>query len=236
MKKITFLLSYFNQKTALEYHIKIWKKYPVKLKQSITFQIIDDCSKKNPAIYTLRELDTDGLNIDFYRVCDDLYCNIAGARNLGSQEANTEWLLVLDMDTVVTSKMATQLLELIESPATKTAYQFNRCVIGDEGHPKNGQRHPAVCLIKKADYWNVGGCEEDLVGHYGQTDPSFWYKAKGKINRVFRKDIVLDYLLDGEANITRDTSVNLKLFNEKKRTGKWSTNYVRFNWEKISIG
>ena len=38
-----------------------------------------------------------------------------------------------------------------------------------------------MSLLRKKDYWNVGGCEEDLVGNYGQTDPIFWYRAKGKL-------------------------------------------------------
>ena len=47
--KLTFLLSYFNQSKVLEKHIGIWNNYPDTLKKQISFQIIDDCSLKNPA-------------------------------------------------------------------------------------------------------------------------------------------------------------------------------------------
>ena len=90
-----------------------------------------------------------------------------------------------------------------------------------------------MCLLRLEDYWNVGGCEEDLVGHYGQTDPIFWYRAQGKLNVNVRMDMFLDYIPEGEANINRDTRHNHKLFEYKKNTNRWSTDFVRFDWEKI---
>ena len=93
--------------------------------------------------------------------------------------------------------------------------------------------HPAVCLIRVSDYWNVGGCEEDLVGHYGQTDPIFWYRAEGKLNVEFKKDIYLDYIPEGEAKIDRDKIHNYKLFQQKKRDNSWSNDFIRFEWDKI---
>ena len=83
------------------------------------------------------------------------------------------------------------------------------------------------------DYWKVGGCEEDLVGHYGWTDPSFWHRSIGKLDVLLCSDLFLDYIPEGEADINRDNSHNQRLFEEKKRTGDWSTDFVRFEWEKV---
>ena len=110
---------------------------------------------------------------------------------------------------------------------------FNRLVPSNNKDNKHHKIHPAVCLIRKDDYWKVGGCEEDLVGHYGGTDPSFFYKAQGKIKVEICRNIFLTHLYEGEADIIRDTSHNIKLIEEKKRTGKWSTDYIRFPWKKI---
>ena len=90
-----------------------------------------------------------------------------------------------------------------------------------------------MCLIRKEDYWNIGGCEEDLVGHYGQTDPCFWYRAQGVVNVSMRKEINLLYYPDAEADINRDTAYNTKLFESKKKTNDWSDDFVRFKWVKI---
>ena len=100
---------------------------------------------------------------------------------------------------------------------------------------KNNQPHPAVCLIRKEDYWNIGGCEEDLVGHYGQTDPSFWYRAKNKIKVYFCRDIFLTYDPEGECDMIRDTRHNTQLFEKKKKDNSWSTDFIRFDWEKIQF-
>lgn len=231
MKQITILLSYYNQTSALQKHIQVWQSYPKNIKDMIQFQIIDDCSHQ-PAKQVLDKLDLTSLNIELYRVLDNLYCNIAGVRNLGAREAKTEWILILDMDTIVTPTMASQLLQIIHNKH-KIAFKFNRKVINNPKHPKNNQIHPAVTLIKKEDYWNIGGCEEDLVGHYGQTDPSFWYKARNKITVMQCNNIYLNYLVEGEADINRDTKHNIKLVQKKMKTNSWSKDYVRFRWERV---
>ena len=117
--------------------------------------------------------------------------------------------------------------------AVLAGFKFNRRVPGYPNHPKNGQPHPAVCLLRVEDYWNVGGCEEDLVGHYGWTDPSFWYRSIGKLHVITYTDLYLDYCPEGEADINRDNSHNRKLYEDRTMNGGWSTDFVRFEWEKV---
>ena len=56
-----------------------------------------------------------GLDIHMYRVKEDLYCNIAGVRNLGAKECKTPYMMIIDMDTVVTPVMSTELVKLAKS-------------------------------------------------------------------------------------------------------------------------
>ena len=140
-------------------------------------------------------------------------------------------MVILHMDTFVSEELATSMLKLA-SRRTGEAYKFNRRVV-DPKHPKNGQPHPAVCLLRVEDYWNVGGCEEDLVGHYGWTDPSFWYRSIGKLHVVTFSDLYLDYCPECEADIDRDNPHNHRLHEEKKHSGNWSTDFVRFKWKKV---
>ena len=227
--KITINLSFYNQNDVLLRHIEGWKSWSKEVRDQFSFCIIDDGSKTS-AYDTLKDTDTSELNLSLYRVEEDLYCNIAGVRNLAAQECKTDWMVILDMDTFVSEELATGMLKLATS-RTGDAYKFNRRV-SDPRHPKNGQPHPAVCLLRVEDYWNVGGCEEDLVGHYGFTDPSFWFRSIGKIHITTYTDLYLDYWPDGESDIDRDRSHNHRLYQEKKRTGEWSTDFVRFNWTK----
>ena len=119
-------------------------------------------------------------------------------------------MMILDMDTLVSPTLAEQILKLvIEAKSNQslwnTVFKFNRKVINNDKHKKHKVMHPSVCLIEKKYYWKAGGCEEDLVGHYGFTDPCFW-------NRVSRVNINIKYLQDkcvhfnpnAEADINRE--------------------------------
>jgi len=230
MKKITINLSFYNQNKVLVDQVESWKSWTKDIRDQFSFCIADDCSKV-PAMEVLENVDMSDIDLSVYRVNEDLYCNIAGVRNLSAQECKTEWMVILDMDTFVSEELATSMLKLA-SRRTGEAYKFNRRV-ADPKHPKNGQPHPAVCLLRVEDYWNVGGCEEDLVGHYGWTDPSFWYRSIGKLHVVTFSDLYLDYCPEGEADIDRDNSHNYRLHEEKKHSGNWSTDFVRFEWKKV---
>ena len=230
MKKITINLSFYNQNEVLIKQVESWKSWSKEVREQFSFCIVDDCSKKS-ATDVLDGVDLTDLNLSIYRVKEDLYCNIAGVRNLSAQECKTDWMVILDMDTFVSEELASSML-MLATEKEGEAFKFNRRVV-DPRHPKNGQPHPAVCLLRVEDYWNVGGCEEDLVGHYGWTDPSFWFRSTGKLHVITYTDLYLDYYPEGEADIDRDNSHNYRLHEEKKATGNWSTNFVRFNWEKL---
>ena len=230
MKKITINLSFYNQNEVLKKQVESWKSWSKEVRDQFSFCIVDDCSEKS-AIDILSDDLTD-LDLSIYRVTEDLYCNIAGVRNLSAQECKTDWMVILDMDTFVSEDLASSMLILSSSERPGEAFKFNRRV-ADPRHPKNGQPHPAVCLLRVEDYWNVGGCEEDLVGHYGWTDPSFWFRSVGKLHVITYTDLYLDYYPEGEADIDRNNSHNYILHEEKKRTGNWSTDFIRFDWEKL---
>jgi hypothetical protein len=231
-KSITVILSYYNQpKSTLIRHIEYWKTFEEK--RRFTFFIIDDASKQ-PVHELLKDIEYDDLDLHIYQVNQDLYCNIAGVRNLGAKECKTPYMVILDMDTVINDTMSLQLLELVQKNSNnKFAFKFNRHVPENTSYTKHNQPHPAICLIRKEDYWHIGGCEEDLVGHYGQTDPIFWYRARGVVDVYICKNINLLYFPDAEADINRDTTVNTKLFELKKVTQDWSTDFIRFDWKKV---
>lgn len=233
MKKITINLSFYNQNEVLKRQVESWKSWSKNIRDQFSFCVVDDCSKSSALDVLIEDdIDMNDLDLSIYRVKEDLYCNIAGVRNLSAKECKTEWMMILDMDTFVSEELASNMLRLA-LPKKGEAFKFNRRVPGYTNHPKNGQPHPAVCLIRVEDYWNVGGCEEDLVGHYGWTDPSFWFRSVGKLKVITYSDLYLDYCPEGESDINRDNSYNRKLYEDRKMNGAWSTDFVRFDWEKV---
>lgn len=231
MKKITINLSFYNQHKVLVDQVESWKSWPKEIRDQFSFCIVDDCSKIS-ADEVLSGISLEDIDLSIYRVKEDLYCNIAGVRNLAAQQCKTEWMVILDMDTFVSEELAESMLKLPKA-RSGVCFKFNRRVPNNPNHPKNNQPHPAVCLLRVEDYWNVGGCEEDLVGHYGWTDPSFWWRSIGKLHVYTYNDLYLDYVPEGEANINRDNSHNQKLYEERKINGQWSTDFIRFDWEKV---
>ena len=230
MKKITVNLSFFNQHKVLVDQVESWKSWRKEIRDQFSFCIIDDCSKKS-ALDILTEVDLSELDISIYRVLEDLYCNIAGVRNLSAKECKTDWMIIIDMDTFISEDLAESLLDLAIDERGK-AYKFNRRVPNFKNHIKEGKMHPAVTLLRNDDYWEVGGCEEDLVGHYGSTDFCFWHRAKNVIEVIDRKDLYLDYVPEGESDIVRETVHNHILAQTKARNNEWSNTYVRFPWKK----
>jgi hypothetical protein len=226
--KITLCYSYFNQQDAIIKHVENWISWSRHVRDKFSFLIVDDCSHK-PALQTIDSLSLDQLDLSVYRVIKDLHCNISGARNLAAKKCLTEWMMILDMDTLVSEHLAENLLELASNNRSGIAYKFSqRFPDSDEEIP-----HGAVCLIKVADYWNVGGCEEDLVGNYGYTDPIFWYRAKGKLKVEIKSEYYLDIIRDGHTDMKRNSEQNLKLFESKKHNNNWSDDFIRFDWEKV---
>ena len=217
-KLITINLSYYNQnKKVVLQHINYWKNFNKDILQYFTFTIIDDCSKI-PINELLNDIDVSSLDLNLYRIKKDLYCNIAGVRNLGAKECKTPYMVILDMDTMIDNVLAQSLVKLAtENKDNKIVFKFNRVVLNNPNHCKN-KPHPAICLLRLEDYWYIGGCEEDLVGNYGYTDPLFWYRAREKkIEIKIRKDLYLIYTPEGESDINRDINHNRKLFEEKKK-------------------
>ena len=242
MKKITYLLSYYNQADCLKYTLGVWRDYPQEVKDLIHFQIIDDHSKELPAKPVIDEEDTEGLSLSLYRVEDDLVCNISGCRNLGARLAETEYIMILDMDTIIHGNIAKELLKLIEKDKRLKSKSYS-CAHRFE--------HPAVCMMKTEDYWKIGGCEEVLVGHYGYTDHLFWLRnEEGRIVDIKKHVLLggespLELNEDGVAPIIRDPHHNHMLIRKHAQETeaergeedfpryKWSNDYVRFGWTKL---
>ena len=95
---------------------------------NFTFCIVDDCSKIK-ATDILSDVDLSNLNISIYRVKKDLVCNIAGVRNLSAQKCDTEWMVILDMDTLVPYDVAKSMIHLVDNTNKDgVCFKFNRII------------------------------------------------------------------------------------------------------------
>jgi len=243
MAKITIIVTFYNQNNFLKTIVSNWINWKEEIRNQFSFCIVDDCSKI-PASDVLSDINLSNLDISIYRITEDILWNQPGAFNLGMQQCLTDYAMIIDMDTMVTEELAIELLKLAEEGMENVAYRFNRNWSGNfELAP--GKIHPKACLLSKKDFWEVGGYDEDLCGHYGHDDAWFWrcwnyYQKK----RVDMKNLYLQSeiekgradILDNKRNASRNsTLVSKKQHDLKSNKSTNITNHIRFKWKRLDL-
>ena len=129
-KTITISIVYYNQdKEIILRHLNNWKSFPVNVKNSLSFQFIDNNSK-----ISLKEIlnceDFTGLDATIYKVEKDMN-NTADIRNLVAKKCKTPWYLPMNMNTVLPLKTARRLLALAHKHVNtkKKFYRFKGQVV-----------------------------------------------------------------------------------------------------------
>lgn len=176
---ITLVMPFYSNSEMLCRQYEGWAAWPEKLKRRIEIILIDDGSPE-PAIDVPRPEGLPALRI--YRVTEDRPWHQHAARNLGAHVANEGWLLLTDMDHVLTADAAHSLLKSIDKGRLDggTIYMLDR-IEADTGEPTlngNGKPkpHPNSFVVTRELYWRIGGYDEDYCGIYG-TDGLFKARA-----------------------------------------------------------
>lgn len=207
MDKLTILYSYFGQTEMLKKQVKEWQKY----RDSVKLVYVDDCS---PAPLVKPE------GTEAYRVIDDIKWNQCGARNLGMSKQKG-WVLVLDMDYVVTKQNIHDIIAL--KPKKGTVYYFGR-----EGEDISY----TLYLIHSDDFKKIGGYDEDFAGHYGWEDSLFNRRVKDALNREVHEKIKIRYY-PGESSGGSDSQRNRDLLNWKLLFPEKMKKNISFKWKTL---
>tara|TARA_Y100000310_G_C20581154_1_gene763051 strand:- start:384 stop:833 length:450 start_codon:yes stop_codon:yes gene_type:complete len=148
----------------------------------------------------------------------------------------------MDMDHSITTLNLRKIISLAErTHQTGIVYKFNRDIRSiPHMYSKNRSGfkfHPKLCLIRREDYWKVGGFDEDFCGNYGRTDTAFYTRGKDIVNVKLMNNVFLDVRIEGDT-IEIDRSKlenNTKLLEFKIKNGNWSKDVLRFSWDKVKI-
>lgn len=176
--EFTLIVPFYRNGGMLREQIRAWELYP----DAVRLILVDDGSPE-PARDIVRSCASAGLKrrVWLYRVEVDIPWNRGGARNLGSREAGTEWIVHVDIDHVLQPEAAERLLEFDADPARW--YRFDRIRVGmaDETRRKDkippdawtGRIHPHIdsYLCTRDLYWKAGGYNEDFSGCLGGGSP-----------------------------------------------------------------
>ena len=235
----TFIYPYFENPRMLAAQVENWNRYSEDLRSRIRLILIDDCSRRNPAEPVFRHC---RLQKELYRIRDNIPWNQHGARNLGATAAPhrdcvNPWMLMCDIDMMLTAQMAARLLATEHNP--RNHYTFER------NYPKKphlNRYHVNMFSVKHSIYWQAGGYDEDYCGLYGGDVP-FVSQLRRISPRVHLEVVELLAHLPsdfGDAN-TQDYSRTgvyrknyLKLLKRKQLLGQErARNPLRFSWERI---
>lgn len=207
MGNLTLVMPFYDNGSMLSLQYEGWRKWPESIKSRFRVVVVDDGSENAPAGAVARPGGIPAVEI--YRVCVNIPWHQHGARNLGAHVASDGWLLMTDMDHVLTPCAAGQIFDRMDGgkldPAT--VYMLDR-VEADTGKPTldrfdNAKPHPNSFVMTRDMYWRVGGYDEDLTGVYG-TDRYF----RDRVFRTARRGHLSIPLVRYWRDIVPDASTN----------------------------
>jgi glycosyltransferase involved in cell wall biosynthesis len=157
---LSIIIPYYENPHMLRRQVDNWNNYSGNLGKSVEFIIIDDASPNHPAEPILQELRH---KKRLYRVEENIPWGQHHARNIGAHEAETEWLFMSDMDIILTSSAAFEIINEL-NPDPRRYHTFSRKFIGNIREPKY---HCNTFLVRKENYWSINGYDCDFCGTYG---------------------------------------------------------------------
>jgi glycosyltransferase involved in cell wall biosynthesis len=169
-KHVTLILPYYENPRFLKQQLGWWFMYPYHLMKHFSVIVVDDGSPNHPAADVLKdEAIPDGSRL--FRIDQDVRWNWLAARNIGAKHAEG-WCVFTDMDHVIPQSTLDSLV--YGQHDTRTIYGFSRI----ESTGDKLTAHPNSWFMTRSMFWNVGGYDETLSGHYG-TDGS-WRRRLAK--------------------------------------------------------
>jgi len=188
-REVTLIYPYYRNAEMLATQYAHIAALPWDVRQLVHLIIVDDGSPKAPAFppgdaktnsQAIGELGV--ASFQLYRVHDDIRWNWLTCRNIGVHHAQTDWVLLTDIDHVVPEQTFRRITEQKLDPTN--VYRFSRVSAPDLSPFKI---HPNSWLMTRAMFDKIGGYDERFSGFYG-TDGEFRDRVRTNAKQV----IILD--------------------------------------------
>ena len=165
MRRVTLCVPYYLNAGMLREQLARIAELPRKLLDLIAVIVVDDGSPDGDA--QGRDI---GCPLSIYKIGVDIRWNQDAARNIAAEHAETQWLLLTDIDHLVPEPTWERIL--IRKLDKMTVYRFSRETLEPDGTITPYKPHPNSWLMTRAVYELVGGYDERFAGFYG-TDAEF---------------------------------------------------------------
>lgn len=192
MTPVTLIMAYYENAGMLAEHYRLIRMLPPELRAQLRVIVVDDGSPTAPAA-----AEDVGASLQVYRMKVDVRWNQDACRNVGVRHAETDWVLMTDMDHIVPRGTWAALMS--GRWDNEVAYSFARVSAPDETPYKP---HPNSWFLSKWLFEKVGGYDERFAGYYG-TDGDF----KVRLLREARRHTQLpEYLIRVPRSVIPDAS------------------------------
>lgn len=216
LNRTTLVMAYYRNPGMLRMYYDHLASMHQRVKEGLQVIIVDDGSPPEQAAFAPEK--PIGIPVAVFRLLVDIRWNQDACRNLGVEHAETEWLLLTDMDHLVTERAFERCLFGDADPAS--AYCFERLTAMSFDPPTNMpyKPHPNSWFMTKALYEAAGGYDERFAGWYG-TDADFRDRVKAKAKKICRfsqyiirvpRDVIPDASTTTYARKTPQDSENIR--------------------------
>lgn len=163
-RAITLIVPFYDNQGMLREQQRQWAALPPDIREALHVIVVDDCSPTAPAAAAVEpELVAALASFRLLRTSVDVRWNWIFCRNLGAEQATTEWLLMTDIDHVIPLATWRRLMRGKLDPLR--AYRLSRVLAPamTEMHP-----HPNTWVMTRHMFIHrIGGYDERFSGVYG---------------------------------------------------------------------
>lgn len=190
-KPITLVVPYYENPETLRGQLELWASYPAEVRAQLRVIVVDDGSPV-PACIPLPH----PCAIRLFRIAVDVRWNWLAARNIGAHHAETDWLLLTDIDHQVPVETLRHLQIGVHDPTR--VYAFSRRE--HTGAPV--APHSASFFLTRGLFWQTGGYDEALSGYYG-TDGEFRRRLQSQATIQVLHDPLVRFEQVGDSSTRR---------------------------------
>jgi hypothetical protein len=225
LKDLAFIYTYYNNPLMFKRQVEEWATYPDEIKERLKIYITDDCSDKKPLSDVLKF--PDKIEGHGYYITKKVQWNWIAGRNIGANKADTKWLLLTDIDHVVTKESVIKIFDVLDTLDPSKFYFMTRVMA--DGSAKGN--HTNSYLMTRELFWMIGGYDEDLSGLFFWTLCEYHRRAFGRV----RNHPVLDITLTCFTNDEISDSNNISTFTRDKNRDRMLLARIKKNKQGNSI-